>query len=607
MSKQLKYVKIICIVLVFSVLALALAVGFLATSILKNSYEPNPLDGYEEKPNTPIIPPVPDNENDELPFQVRSDKSVDAVYLRAQAFGNYDGKTWIEAVPYTPFIDGKYPATYLGVKQIEKWKLAEPCALEIVPNNATMVTPMYTATTLMGAPYEEEYTIPVDDVTPNGRSNEYYRMYYYDYGDISLKPSVAILEYESYEARYYDFVKSQYLNIDPTTKAYMLDIARQQEFNEYAYNLPERIAEYVEGLGTYSMAYNTQLDEEENVAIAFIEKYREGTCKHFASVATLLFRALNVPARYVVGYVTETEAGEWIQLTKLDAHAWVEFYVEGFGWKMLEVTPQRLDTELTINPIDVNKMYDGTPLIPEPKVEGFEEYEEKGYTYSAVISGERTEPGISASAIESFTVYDPSGVDVTSKFKFIFETGEILVYAGAFSLESDNFTYMYNGKPPISQVDMCRAVFIEGQELPEGYNIEIVPTTLSNELGEHPHAFGVLITDADGNDVTKLYKLVKKFGSVDINANHLVIRAGSASKVYDDTELTCNEYEIVGGSLIEGDTISAYTITGSQLMPGRSANVIEPSSLKIINANGEDVTKNYLLSFENGTLTVYFG
>lgn len=604
MSKQVKYVKIICIVLVFSVLALSLAVGFLAVNILRNSQEPNPLDGFEEKQETQT--PKPNNPNNLFPYQVRSEKSVDAVYLRATCYGNYNGMTWLDAVPYPELIDGKYPATYLGTKQIEKWSLSEPIALEIVPNNSTKVIPTYTATTLLGSSYDEEYDIPIDDVTANNVGSEYYRMYYYNYDDISLKSSVAILEYEQYEDRYKKFVEEHYLNIDRETKDYMLEIAKEQSFNKYANNLPEKIAEYVMNIGVYSMAYNTQLDQEDNVAIAFIENYKEGTCKHFATVATLLFRALNVPARYVVGYMTETTAGEWVQLTADDAHAWVEFYVDGFGWKMLEVTPQRLDTDFKVKPVDVDKLFDGTPLIPEAKIEGLEEYEEKGYTYKAVISGEQTEPGISESKIESLTIYDSMGNDVTSRFNLEFETGEIKVYMGVISLQSDDFTYVYNGMPPLSNVEKCEVVVIEGSPFGEDYQIEIIQKELSVSIGEHPHLFDISIVNGEGEDITELYKRVYEFGSVNVVANILTLEAGTASKIYDKTPLTCDELKITQGTLVDGDYISEYKIIGEQIMPGTSANTIDLSSVVILNSLGEDVTDKYVLTAKDGTLTVYF-
>lgn len=97
----------------------------------------------------------------------------------------------------------------------------------------------------------------------------------------------------------------------------------------------------------------------------FLEKNKKGYCAHFASAATLIFREMGIPARYVEGYAFSLEAalasdineeklydnyyygysaiGESavvdVEVTDAMAHAWVEIYIEDFGWKVIEVTP----------------------------------------------------------------------------------------------------------------------------------------------------------------------------------------------------------------------------------------------------------------------------
>lgn len=64
-------------------------------------------------------------------------------------------------------------------------------------------------------------------------------------------------------------------------------------------------------------------------------------CEYFASGATILLRAVGVPARYVTGYVPSERYsnGDWIARRK-DAHAWAEAYDSGLGrWITVEATP----------------------------------------------------------------------------------------------------------------------------------------------------------------------------------------------------------------------------------------------------------------------------
>lgn len=97
----------------------------------------------------------------------------------------------------------------------------------------------------------------------------------------------------------------------------------------------------------------------------FLTKNRKGYCAHFASAATLLFRYMGIPARYVEGYAFSLETALTselnenkkyedyyegysvfgdaavvdVEVTDAMAHAWVEVYVPNFGWKVVEVTP----------------------------------------------------------------------------------------------------------------------------------------------------------------------------------------------------------------------------------------------------------------------------
>lgn len=76
----------------------------------------------------------------------------------------------------------------------------------------------------------------------------------------------------------------------------------------------------------------------------FLGRAGEGNSSYFASAAVMAYRAVGVPARYAEGYlITEAQArqgvGRDIEVTADNAHAWVEIYVDGIGWRRVEVTP----------------------------------------------------------------------------------------------------------------------------------------------------------------------------------------------------------------------------------------------------------------------------
>ena len=86
----------------------------------------------------------------------------------------------------------------------------------------------------------------------------------------------------------------------------------------------------------------------------------------------------------------------------------------------------------------------------------------------------------------------------------------------------------------------------------------------------------ITITNAEGVDVTSCYSGIKKAaGKLTVNpiTTSIVVTASSDTKVYDDTDLTKNNYTYTNGVLLPGDMLEA-TITGSQKFVGSSNNLV---------------------------------
>ena len=92
-----------------------------------------------------------------------------------------------------------------------------------------------------------------------------------------------------------------------------------------------------------NFAYSTtiQLKTGKNPILEFLEDRKAGHCEYFASATTLLLRAINIPARYVTGYVAQERGlnDSCFIARRKDAHAWVEMYTKEGGWKTVEATP----------------------------------------------------------------------------------------------------------------------------------------------------------------------------------------------------------------------------------------------------------------------------
>jgi hypothetical protein len=107
------------------------------------------------------------------------------------------------------------------------------------------------------------------------------------------------------------------------------------------YHIAVAIQDYLwEGGG---FQYNTDVrrlcDPGEGVADCLLTT-KQGYCEYFATAMVMMLRDLDIPARYVLGYLPgkEQDDGSW-RVDRSAAHAWVEVYFPGHGWVEFDPTP----------------------------------------------------------------------------------------------------------------------------------------------------------------------------------------------------------------------------------------------------------------------------
>jgi len=105
--------------------------------------------------------------------------------------------------------------------------------------------------------------------------------------------------------------------------------------------ITKQVVEFISSFGRYSLT-PVMIPSDEDFALYFLETSRQGYCIHYATAATLMLRALGVPARFTSGFVAKIgpgDVGKSIGVTDANAHAWVEVFFEDYGWLPFEVTP----------------------------------------------------------------------------------------------------------------------------------------------------------------------------------------------------------------------------------------------------------------------------
>ncbi|UCG32798.1 MAG: transglutaminase domain-containing protein [Phycisphaerales bacterium] len=116
---------------------------------------------------------------------------------------------------------------------------------------------------------------------------------------------------------------------EPAERSRLLDyIAAHLRSNRYTYtlNVPERP------------------DESEPVEY-FLFTSRRGHCEIYATTMAVICHILDIPARYVSGFVATdyNQVADCFIVRQKDAHAWVEAYVPGRDWARYDPTPMLVE------------------------------------------------------------------------------------------------------------------------------------------------------------------------------------------------------------------------------------------------------------------------
>lgn len=161
---------------------------------------------------------------------------------------------------------------------------------------------------------------------------------------------VTDLSVMSDQNQYALFVQEHYLDVPDELESTLWQVLGANEatspYLSYVYSLSpasylsaaEAVAGLLDGLCDYDPRAPLTPDGEDFVEY-FLTESHSGYCMHFASAATLMLRTLGIPARYVSGFTAELAAGETVEVPDSAAHAWVEIYLDGYGWYPVEVTP----------------------------------------------------------------------------------------------------------------------------------------------------------------------------------------------------------------------------------------------------------------------------
>ena len=277
---------------------------------------------------------------------------------------------------------------------------------------------------------------------------------------------------------------------------------------------------------------------------------------------------------------------------------------DNFGKVTFVVT----DGSLTIDPRTVTltsesatKEYDGTPLTrPDVTVsgDGFVEGEVSGIkatgsiTYYGEVDNDikyTKEAGYKDSNYIVTPEIGKLGITRSSK--------ELKVVANSGTWEYDGKFHADGGYTVTFGEESYTVAAGESAKLSTGDTVTAIITKQVKNVADSADGNNAIVTLTIDN-AAQYANVSQANGTLTITAKPLTITADSAEKVYDGQPLTKNSF--TNTELAEGDKLTA-TVTGSQTNVGSSDNV---ASAAVIMAGEENVTANYTITYEKGSLTV---
>jgi hypothetical protein len=258
-------------------------------------------------------------------------------YLRGYSMQKFDGNSWSSGSNDSHF-SGEYSANMLTFEIIDSYARA---------NNNSSATLVHMFINRSGDRTENIAYLPYYS-PPGGRRETAYQTAFF-HSDKSIAELYELLATEARPSldltnyRAYVYSSETYLQINEYTASGLRQFAADYGFDLTADKrvIANQVAFFFSSFGQYTLS-PLLISEEEDFALYFLNHSKHGYCIHYATAATLLLRALGIPARFTVGFVAsvnEDEVNQPIVLTDGNAHAWVEVFFDDFGWLPLEVTP----------------------------------------------------------------------------------------------------------------------------------------------------------------------------------------------------------------------------------------------------------------------------
>lgn len=273
------------------------------------------------------------------------------------------------------------------------------------------------------------------------------------------------------------------------------------------------------------------------------------------------------------------------------------YIIKGYTYGTVTVVP----CSLTVKIADQTKIYDTTPLTSD-EVLVYGGNLAKGHTLSLKTTGSvvfGTAPN--GYVRDSLVIRDENRRDVTRNYDVNVLDGTLTVKPRPVTISTGDASRFYNGKP-LTQ----NTATYDPEALLPGHVLQYSVIGTRTDAGVSDNVIdreSVSVTDAaTGEDVSRYYEFIFDEGILEVLPIPITVATKSGKWVYDGkVHYGSSDVTQTAGSLLKGH----YLFWNADALSVRDAGSVKNAVyVKIRTANGTDMTHNYDITYDFGTLTV---
>ena len=198
-------------------------------------------------------------------------------------------------------------------------------------------------------------------------------------------------------------------------------------------------------------------------------------------------------------------------------------------------------------------------------------------------------------------ITNKAGENVTSSYNIICESKEVEVSPTDITIRPSKFTKIYDGKPLVhdNSYEIVSGGLYYGDVLTitsSLADIENAPT----EAGEYVNNVLESSFSNGSIDLNHQYNVKYQTNISEITRRQIKIKTCDYKQVFNGTYISKNDYEITEGSLVNGHSLVLDENT-TIINVGTKENELV---FRVVDENGNDVTRNYDISYDYGTLEI---